>query len=241
MKEAEDGDQVIAGRVLIAPGNRDTPLQRSGALYHVAIKDGPLVSCHRPSVDVLFRSAAQDAGSNALGVIMTGMGDDGVHGLLEMKKAGAATVAQNEERSSSRHAEGGDRFGPRRQGRAAVGDSGGNSATTARRSLTMTVLAVDHLRRLELLSSAAVLRETAEDINRTFAPGEQTCLDVGARLGDAVPGLSDLAVLCSSCLNRSKARNCATPASICKQSSGQIEATADELTGESAASSIWSR
>jgi two-component system, chemotaxis family, protein-glutamate methylesterase/glutaminase len=97
VKEAEDGDQVIAGRVLIAPGNRHMLLQRSGARYHVAIKDGPLVSRHRPSVDVLFRSAAQYAGANALGVIMTGMGDDGARGLLEMKKAGATTLAQNEE------------------------------------------------------------------------------------------------------------------------------------------------
>jgi two-component system chemotaxis response regulator CheB len=97
VKEAEDGDQVIAGRVLIAPGNRHMLLQRSGARYHVAIKDGPLVSRHRPSVDVLFRSAAQYAGANALGVIMTGMGDDGARGLLEMKRAGAATLAQNEE------------------------------------------------------------------------------------------------------------------------------------------------
>ncbi len=97
VKEAEDGDQVIAGRVLIAPGNRHMLLQRSGARYHVAIKDGPLVSRHRPSVDVLFRSAAQYAGANALGVIMTGMGDDGARGLLEMKRAGATTLAQNEE------------------------------------------------------------------------------------------------------------------------------------------------
>jgi two-component system chemotaxis response regulator CheB len=97
VKEAEDGDQVIAGRVLIAPGNRHMLLQRSGARYHVAIKDGPPVSRHRPSVDVLFRSAAQYAGSNALGIIMTGMGDDGAKGLLEMKKAGAMTVAQDEE------------------------------------------------------------------------------------------------------------------------------------------------
>lgn len=96
VKEAEDGDQVIAGRVLIAPGNHHMLLQRSGARYHVAIKDGPLVSRHRPSVDVLFRSAAQYAGANALGIIMTGMGDDGAKGLLEMKKAGAFTVAQNE-------------------------------------------------------------------------------------------------------------------------------------------------
>jgi two-component system chemotaxis response regulator CheB len=97
VKEAEDGDPVIAGRALIAPGNRHMLLQRSGARYYVAIKDGPLVSRHRPSVDVLFRSAAQYAGANALGIIMTGMGDDGARGLLEMKKAGAATVAQNEE------------------------------------------------------------------------------------------------------------------------------------------------
>ncbi len=97
VKEAEDGDQVISGRALIAPGNRHTLLQRSGARYHVGVKDGPLVSRHRPSVDVLFRSAAQYAGANAVGIIMTGMGDDGARGLLEMKKAGAATVAQNEE------------------------------------------------------------------------------------------------------------------------------------------------
>ena len=97
VKEAADGDPVIAGRALIAPGNRHTMLQRNGARYHVAIRDGPLVSRHRPSVDVLFRSAAQYAGANALGVIMTGMGDDGAKGLLEMKKAGACTVAQNEE------------------------------------------------------------------------------------------------------------------------------------------------
>ena len=97
VKEAEHGDQVIPGRALIAPGNRHMLLQRSGARYHVALKDGPLVSRHRPSVDVLFRSAAQYAGANALGIIMTGMGDDGAKGLLEMKKAGASTVAQNEE------------------------------------------------------------------------------------------------------------------------------------------------
>jgi two-component system chemotaxis response regulator CheB len=72
-------------------------LQRSGARYHVSIKDGPLVSRHRPSVDVLFRSAAQFAGSNAVGIIMTGMGDDGANGLLEMRNAGARTIAQNEE------------------------------------------------------------------------------------------------------------------------------------------------
>jgi two-component system chemotaxis response regulator CheB len=97
VKEAEDGDAVLPGRVLIAPGNKHMLLQRSGARYHIAIKDGPPVSRHRPSVDVLFRSAALHAGGNAVGIIMTGMGDDGARGLLEMKKAGAATVAQDEE------------------------------------------------------------------------------------------------------------------------------------------------
>jgi two-component system chemotaxis response regulator CheB len=97
IKEAQDGDAVLPGRALIAPGNRHMLLQRSGARYHVAVKDGPLVSRHRPSVDVLFRSAAQYAASNAVGIIMTGMGDDGAKGLLEMKKAGAYTIAQDEE------------------------------------------------------------------------------------------------------------------------------------------------
>lgn len=97
VKEAQDGDPVLRGHVLIAPGNRHTLLQRSGARYHVAVQDGPLVSRHRPSVDVLFRSAAKFAGANALGIIMTGMGDDGAKGLLEMRQAGALTVAQNEE------------------------------------------------------------------------------------------------------------------------------------------------
>ena len=96
VKEAEDGDTVMRGRVLIAPGNRHTLLQRSGARYYVSVKDGPLVSRHRPSVDVLFRSAARYAGANAMGVIMTGMGDDGARGLLEMKQAGAYTIAQDE-------------------------------------------------------------------------------------------------------------------------------------------------
>ena len=71
-------------------------LQRSGARYYVSVKEGPLVARHRPSVDVLFRSAAQTAGSNALGIIMTGMGDDGARGLLEMRQAGASTIAQDE-------------------------------------------------------------------------------------------------------------------------------------------------
>jgi two-component system chemotaxis response regulator CheB len=97
VKEAESGDTVIRGRALIAPGNRHLLLKRSGARYYVEIKDGPLVSRHRPSVDVLFRSAARYAGKNAVGLIMTGMGDDGARGMLEMKEAGACTIAQDEE------------------------------------------------------------------------------------------------------------------------------------------------
>jgi two-component system chemotaxis response regulator CheB len=97
VKEAADGDSVIPGQALIAPGNRHMLLKRSGARYHVEIRDGPLVSRHRPSVDVLFRSTARYAGSNAVGVIMTGMGDDGARGMLEMKDAGAWNIAQDEE------------------------------------------------------------------------------------------------------------------------------------------------
>ncbi len=96
VKEAENNDTVIPGRALISPGNRHMLLKRSGARYFVELKDGPLVSRHRPSVDVLFRSAARYAGKNTIGVIMTGMGDDGAKGLLEMKEAGAATIAQDE-------------------------------------------------------------------------------------------------------------------------------------------------
>ncbi len=96
VKEAEDGDRIQNGRVLIAPGGRHMRVQRSGAQYRVNIFDGPPVSRHRPSVDVLFRSVASAAGSNALGIIMTGMGDDGARGLKEMADAGAQTVAQDE-------------------------------------------------------------------------------------------------------------------------------------------------
>lgn len=99
VKEAEDGESVIPGKALIAPGNLHTLLHRSGARYYVEVKDGPLVSRHRPSVDVLFRSAAQSAGRNAVGVIMTGMGDDGARGMLEMKERGAVNIAQDEKSS----------------------------------------------------------------------------------------------------------------------------------------------
>jgi len=96
VREAKDGDRVIPGRVLIAPGGKHMLLTRSGAQYTVEVVDGPLVNRHRPSVDVLFRSCAKFAGRNALGVIMTGMGDDGARGLKEMKESGAKTIAEDE-------------------------------------------------------------------------------------------------------------------------------------------------
>jgi two-component system chemotaxis response regulator CheB len=97
VKEAQNNDRVIPGRALIAPGGKHMLLRRTGAQYYVEVMDGPLVNRHRPSVDVLFRSVAKCAGANALGVIMTGMGDDGAAGLMEMRTAGAHTVAQDEE------------------------------------------------------------------------------------------------------------------------------------------------
>lgn len=96
VKEAEDGEPVSVGKAMIAPGNRHLLLTRSGALYLARVKDGPLVSRHRPSVDVLFKSVARHAGSNAVGVIMTGMGGDGADGLFDMREAGAMTIAQDE-------------------------------------------------------------------------------------------------------------------------------------------------
>ncbi|ANQ83490.1 chemotaxis-specific methylesterase [Azoarcus olearius] len=96
VREARHGDRVIPGRALIAPGGKHMMLARSGAQYTVEVVDGPLVNRHRPSVDVLFRSCAKFAGRNALGVIMTGMGDDGARGLKEMREAGARTVAEDE-------------------------------------------------------------------------------------------------------------------------------------------------
>ena len=96
VREAKHNDRVIPGLALIAPGGKHTLLKRSGAYYFVEVVDGPPVSRHRPSVDVLFRSAAKAAGRNALGIIMTGMGDDGAAGLKEMLDAGARTLAQDE-------------------------------------------------------------------------------------------------------------------------------------------------
>ncbi|MGD9947295.1 MAG: chemotaxis response regulator protein-glutamate methylesterase [Desulfobulbus sp.] len=96
VKEAENNDTVVRGRALIAPGNHHLLLKRSGARYFVEIKEGPLVSRHRPSVDVLFRSAARYAGKNVVGVILTGMGDDGARSMKEMYDAGAITIAQDE-------------------------------------------------------------------------------------------------------------------------------------------------
>jgi two-component system chemotaxis response regulator CheB len=97
VSEAHNDDRVTHGRALIAPGGKHMLLKRSGSQYHVTVVDGPLINRHRPSVDVLFRSVAKFAGANALGIIMTGMGDDGAAGLLEMRKAGAHTLAQDEE------------------------------------------------------------------------------------------------------------------------------------------------
>jgi two-component system chemotaxis response regulator CheB len=96
VREASDGDRLLRGHALIAPGNRHCIVVRSGAYYRVEVRDGPLVARHRPSVDVLFRSVARAAGSNAVGIIMTGMGDDGARGLKEMREAGARTLGQDE-------------------------------------------------------------------------------------------------------------------------------------------------
>ena len=96
VREARHGDRVMPGRALIAPGGKHMMLARSGAQYTVEVVDGPLINRHRPSVDVLFRSCAKFAGKNAVGVIMTGMGDDGARGLKEMHDAGAATLAEDE-------------------------------------------------------------------------------------------------------------------------------------------------
>lgn len=96
VKEAANNDRVAPGRALIAPGGKHMLLKRSGAQYYVEVRDGPLVNRHRPSVDVLFRSVARFAGKNALGIIMTGMGDDGARGLKEMRDAGGRTIAQDE-------------------------------------------------------------------------------------------------------------------------------------------------
>ncbi|ACN16521.1 CheB1 [Desulforapulum autotrophicum HRM2] len=99
VKEAQNGDMVINGQVLIAPGNYHMIFKRSGARYYVEIKTGPLVHYQRPAVDVLFKSVARFAGANALGIILTGMGKDGAAGMLEMKKAGAINIAQDERSS----------------------------------------------------------------------------------------------------------------------------------------------
>jgi two-component system chemotaxis response regulator CheB len=99
VKEAENGDSILKGRALIAPGNRHTTLKRSGTKYYVEVKDGPLVSRHRPSVDVLFHSTSRYAGKNAIGIIMTGMGNDGARGLKDMKDSGAKTIAQDKKSS----------------------------------------------------------------------------------------------------------------------------------------------
>lgn len=95
VKEAEDGDSVVNGQILLAPGNLHMLFKRSGARYYVEVKTGPLVHYQRPAVDVLFKSVAKYAGANALGIILTGMGRDGAAGMLEMKNAGAVNIAQD--------------------------------------------------------------------------------------------------------------------------------------------------
>jgi two-component system chemotaxis response regulator CheB len=97
VREAQNNDRVVPGCALIAPGGKHLLLQRSGAQYFVEVREGPPVNRHCPSVDVLFRSTAKAAGRNALGIIMTGMGDDGARGLKEMRNVGASTIAQDEE------------------------------------------------------------------------------------------------------------------------------------------------
>ncbi len=96
VKEAQDGDSVVNGIALIAPGNYHMLLKRSGARYYVLVKNGPMVHHQRPAADVLFKSVANYVGGNAVGVILTGMGADGAEGLLKMKEAGARTIAQDE-------------------------------------------------------------------------------------------------------------------------------------------------
>ncbi len=96
VKEAKDGDQVKNNLAIIAPGGKHMLLQRNGRGYNVQIRDGQLVNRHKPSVDVLFRSAANSAGPSAIGIILTGMGDDGAHGMAEMRQTGAYTIAQDE-------------------------------------------------------------------------------------------------------------------------------------------------
>jgi two-component system chemotaxis response regulator CheB len=96
VKEGVHGDILTAGRAIISPGSHHMLISRCGNRYTIVIDDGPLINRHRPSVDVLFRSAANSAGSNAIGVIMTGMGQDGALGLLELKQSGAYTIAQDE-------------------------------------------------------------------------------------------------------------------------------------------------
>jgi len=96
VREAKDGDSVLNGQALIAPGNFHMLLRRSGAKYYVNVKDGPMVHHQRPAVDILFNSAAQYAGANAIGVLLTGMGADGAQGMMKMKESGAKTIAQDE-------------------------------------------------------------------------------------------------------------------------------------------------
>jgi len=99
VREAKNGDEAVPGTALLAPGNFQMYLKRNGSGYAVEVKEGELVNRHKPSVDVIFTSAAAVAGRNAIGIILTGMGADGAQGLLKMKQAGAKTIAQDERSS----------------------------------------------------------------------------------------------------------------------------------------------
>jgi CHASE3 domain sensor protein len=173
VKEAVDGDRVLDGRALVAPGNRHMLLHRTGGHYAVEVADGPLVSRHRPSVDVLFRSVAVAAGPNAVGAILTGMGDDGAAGLLEMKQAGAATLAQDEASSVvfgmpkeaiERGAVG--RGGPARRGgvfAAAKGEEDTMKATV-RMKLTLGFLGLLSIGSVASLAILTVLSRSIEEL-----------------------------------------------------------------------------
>lgn len=95
VKEASTGDRIVRGSVMIAPGNKHLIVQRNGAMYYTEVEDGAMVNFVRPSVDILFNSVAECAGRNAIGIILTGMGEDGARGLLEMERSGAFTIAQD--------------------------------------------------------------------------------------------------------------------------------------------------
>ncbi len=170
---------VQPGCAYIAPGARHMLLQRTGLRYHIAIKDGPPVSRHRPSADVLFRSAAQYAGRNALGIIMTGMGDDGARGLLEMRKLGATTRAQDEESCVVfGMAEGSDRLRRGREGRFARPDPARDYALVPGGTACISgLIAMSMAAQTDVITAAITsIEEVSSRIEETFA-------QTGGRLG----------------------------------------------------------